>query len=123
MLCVEVCLLAAFFRAAVDAMVARETLAMPEIGTAGGEKAGGDEGSDAERSRPAASKRTPSLMAAFAVGMIEDTAEEDVKADPPFNVEDRLGVSGDEYARSMPRLTILSHLRFNSASSASCIAS
>ena len=122
MLCVAACLLAAFFSAEVDAIVARETVAMPEIGTAG-EKAGGDEGSDAEMSRPAASRRTPSLMAAFAVGIIEDTADAGVRADPPFTVVDRMGVSGDEYARSMPRLTILSHFRFSSASSVSCTVS
>lgn len=92
---------------------------MPETGTAGGENAGGDEGSDAEISRPAASRRTPSLMAAFAVGMIEDTAEAGVITGTPFIVVGRLDVRGEEYARSMPRLTIRSHLRFRSASSLS----
>ena len=77
-------------------MVARETVAMPEMGTAGGENAGGDDGSDAERSRPAARRRTPSLIAAFALGMREETAELGAAADAPFRAGERLGVSGEE---------------------------
>jgi hypothetical protein len=74
-LCVEICLLAAFLAAAAEARVARETVAIPDIGTAG-DKVGGDEGSEADRSRPAARRRTPSFMAVLAVGRIEDTVEE-----------------------------------------------
>ena len=95
-LCVVACLFAAFRIAAADAIVARETVAIPEMGTAGGENAGGDEGSDAERSRPAAMRRTPSSIAAFAVGRSAETAAEDDRADDtPFSAGDQLGVSGD----------------------------
>ena len=107
--------MAAFFIVAEEAIVARDTVAMPEIGTEG-ENAGSEEGSDADRSRPAASKRTPSLIAVLAVGRIEDTAEA-VDILPIAGL--RPGVRGDEYARSIPLLTIRSHLRFSSASSAS----
>lgn len=121
---VAACLFAAFFSAAAEAIVARETVAMPEMGTAGGENAGGDDGSDAERSRPAAMSRTPSLIAALAVGMIAETAEAEAFAGVPLRAGGRLGVRGDElYARSMPLLTIRSHLRLSSDSSASCTAS
>lgn len=119
MLCVAACFFAAFLIAAAEAIVARDTVAIPEMGTAGGENAGGDDGSDAERSSPAAMSRTPSLIAAFAVGMMEETATEDAL----FGADDRLGVCGDAYARSMPRLTMRSHLRLRSASSDSCTAS
>lgn len=114
-------LAADFFIAAVEARVARETVARPDIGTAGGENIeGGDEGSVAERSRPAARRRTPSLIAILAVGRIEEPGNDGVA---PLVFGARLGVSGVEYARSMPRLTMRSHLRFSSASSASCAAS
>ena len=73
-LCIDECLFTAFFAAAEDARVARETVAIPDIGTEG-EKASDDEDSVADRSRPAARRRTPSFMAVLAVGMIEDTAE------------------------------------------------
>lgn len=109
------CFAAAFFIAAADASVARDTVAKPEIGTAGG-----DDDSGAERSRPAASSRTPCLMAVLAVGRIDDPGNE---GDTPGVLCMRLVVSGVEYARSMPRLTMRSHLRFRSASSASCMAS
>jgi len=122
MLWFAACMLAAafFFIAAAEARVARDTVAMPDIGRAGGENAGGDEGSKAERSRPAARRRTPSLIAVLAVGMIEEAGNED---EALLMFGERLEVRGDEYARSIPRLTIRSHLRFSSASSDSCTAS
>ena len=61
-----------------DARDARETVAKPEMGMAGGERMGesGDwlDVPEGESSRPAAIRRTPSLRAALAVGMRDDTA-------------------------------------------------
>ncbi len=101
-------------------MDAREIVANPDMGATMGEttEGVGDEcggWSGEEKSlRPAAKSRAPSLRASRADGMIEETVEDEagVDVDP-----------GVEYARSIPRLTILSHLRFSCTNSASCTSS
>lgn len=106
MLCVVWCRAVTFLIAGDEAIEARETVASPEIGTRGEASGEGEDGADSvtERSRPAASRRAPSLRAALAVGMIADTAAAGVDGE---------GVPGTEYARSIPRLTILSHFRLS----------
>ena len=118
---VVVCLATTF----LEAIVARDIVASPDIGTTGGAKAEEGAGSGAERSRPAARKRTPSLMAAFADGMMDDTIVDWVAEDELAPLPEGLADRGDgvEYARSIPLLTIRSHLRFSWASSVSWVAS
>jgi hypothetical protein len=120
MLCVVSWRGEAFCIVADEAMEAREIVAYPDMGATIGEiTEGADEPREpcstvARSLRPAAIRRAPSLSASLADGMIEDTvdADEGVMVDP-----------GVEYARSIPRLTIFSHLRFSCESSASCTAS
>jgi len=100
-----------------DAIAARETVAKPDMGAIIGETiVAADVASvacpGADKSRPAARRRAPSLKAAPAVGIMEDTDAPDAGD---------VVVPGLEYALSIPRLTILSHLRLSCKSSASCV--
>lgn len=115
MLCVAPCLAAIFRIAAEDAREARDTFANPDIGTTDEPSAEGEDNpaSVPDKSRPAARRRAPSLIAALAVGIMEVT-EPEVEGD---------GFPEVLYARSIPRLTILSHFRLSWVSSASWVAS
>jgi len=110
------CLALTFFIAGDAAIDARDTPARPDdTGNMGVGEVGGcdDEGSSVDdRSSPAANKRTPSLIAVLAVGIIDDTA---VAGMVPAGTEDASSgeLEDEEYARSMPRLIIRSHFRLS----------